>query len=61
MDSNNFILTTKFRSWVEGLIQKVLNTFEKEDKSAFIILQIKDVPTKFYVRKLLLSMKMQHH
>lgn len=51
MDSENFILTTKFRSWVEGLIQKVLNTFEREDKSAFLVLTIKDVPTKFYVRK----------
>lgn len=54
MDDDNFILTTKFRSWVEGLIQKALNSFDKEDnKSAVVVIEEKGVSTKFHVSKFL--------
>lgn len=49
LGEDNFILTTKFRSWVEGLIQKALNSFEKKDKSFVVVVEEKGVLTKFYV------------
>lgn len=56
MDSENFLLTTKFRSWVEGLIQKALNSFEKEEKSVYVTVKTENCASaKFYVSKSLVT------
>lgn len=48
MDKENFILTIKFRSWIEGIINKVLNGFEKEAKLAYVDIEQNDAPNRFY-------------
>lgn len=53
MDGDCYIITSKFRSWVEGLMQKVLNSFEKENKSSVVYIERNGVRIKFYVSEFL--------